>query len=352
MRTTFLRISGTAAGAALGAGLASALLSMLVVRHTPLAVAVGFVAPLPIMVAALGFGPLAGLIAAVSGAFAVGIFDVRPGELAITQFDRLDAAALDVLVYLAGVALPAWLMARTAILAPSQPRASTGIGKTPLRADERMLGAILTLAVGFAALSVILDLIVAALKVGGFGAFIAATVDKAEPIVDTLLTSRRTLPKGVDMHQVAVIVTWAQMPLMAAAEVVLLVANLWVAARIAQASDLLGKSWPDIPGHTRVPRPLALVLAVALGLSVAGGIVGAVGLVISGALVMAFAFQGLAVLHTLTRGKGYRFPLLIIVYLTMAILMPWLLVGYGLLGLVDTVVAFRDRQKPIVVKKT
>ena len=352
MRTTSLRISGTAAGAALGAGLASALLSMLAVQKTSLALAVGFVAPLPIMVATLGFGPVAGLIAAVSGAVAVGIFDIRPGQLAITQFDRLDAAGLDVVVYVVGIALPAWLMARTASLAPSQPRAPATIGRAPLRAEERMLGLILALAVGFASLGVTLDLIVAATKIGGFDAFVAATARKAEPIVDALLTSRRGLPKSVDMHQVALIVTWAQMPLMAAAEVVLLAANLWLAARIAQASDLLGKPWPDIPGHTRVPRPLALVLAVALGLSFAGGIVGAVGLITSGALIMAFAFQGMAVLHAVTRGKGYRFPLLIIVYLTMGILMPWLLVGYGLLGLVDTAVAFRDRQKPLVIKKT
>ena len=220
-----------------------------------------------------------------------------------------------------------------------------------MRPEERTLGLILALAVGFASLGVAFDLVIAATKAGGFDAFIAATVKKAEPIIDALLSSRRSLPKGVDMHQVAVIVTWAQMPLMAAAEVVLLAANLWLAARIAQASDLLGKPWPDIPGHTRVPRPLALVLAVALGLSFAGGVVGAVGLITSGALIMAFAFQGLAVLHALPRGKGYRFPLLIIVYLTMAILMPWLVVGYGLLGLVDTAVAFRDRQKPIVIKK-
>ena len=173
---------------------------------------------------------------------------------------------------------------------------------------------------------------------------------KAGPIIEALLSSRQAMPSGIDVDKVALVVTWAQMPLMAAAEVLVLVFNLWLAARITQASNLLAAPWPDVPAHLRAPRPLALGLAVALGLSFAGNLVGAFGLIVSGALVMAFALQGLAVLHALTRGKTYRFPLLIIVYLTMGMLMPWLLVGYGLLGLVDTVFAFRDRGKPAVKK--
>ena len=385
MASPTLRINGTAAAAALGAGLAAALLSMLAVQKTSSALAVGFVAPLPIMIATLGFGPLAGLIAAGCGAVAVGVFDVRPGALAIAHFDRLDATGLDVLVFLASVAFPAWLMARAARLVPGPPKppkavglrrggfdesglgnpklgtigamvpgmvglGATGLGRQPARAEERVLGTIVALAVAFASISVALDLAIAASKAGGFSAFIAGTVKKAEPIIDNLLSSRQAVPKGVGIDKVAMVVTWAQMPLMAAAEVVLLVFNLWLAARIAQASHLLAAPWPDVPGHLRAPRPLALALAVALGLSFAGNLVGAFGLIVSGALVMAFALQGLAVLHALTRGKSYRFPLLVIIYLTMGMLMPWLLVGYGLLGLVDSAFAFRDRRKPAVRK--
>ncbi len=390
MPSTSLRINGTAAAAALGAGLAAALLSMLAVQKTSAALAVGFVAPLPIMIATLGFGPVAGLVAAACGAIAVGVFDVRPGVLAIAQFDRLDATGLDVLVFLASVAVPAWLMARAARLAPASPRppkavglrrggfdesgltgaklggigpaglgtaglgalglGALGLGRQPVRVEERVLGTILALAVAFASVSVALDLAVAAAKAGGFAAFVAGTVKKAAPIIEALLSARQVVPSGVDVDKVALVVTWAQMPLMTAAEVVVLVFNLWLAARIAQASHLLAAPWPDVPGHLRTPRPLALVLAVALGLSFAGNLVGALGLIVSGALLMAFALQGLAVLHALTRGKSYRFPLLIIIYLTMGMLMPWLLVGYGLLGLVDTAFAFRDRRKPVVKK--
>jgi asparagine N-glycosylation enzyme membrane subunit Stt3 len=107
-------------------------------------------------------------------------------------------------------------------------------------------------------------------------------------------------------------------------------------------------TWPDVPSSFRVPRPVAIVLAVALGLSFAGGPVGMAGVIVSGVLLMAFVFQGLAVVHGVTRGKSYRLPLLIIVYLTLI----WTVAFYGLLGLLDAGFAFRDRQKPIVRKKT
>ena len=122
MPSMSIRVNGTAVAAAIGAGLAAALLSMLAVQKTSASLAVGFVAPLPIMIATLGFGPVAGLVATACGAVAVGVFDVRPGAIAIAQFDKLDATGLDVLVFLASVALPAWLMARAARLAPGSPR--------------------------------------------------------------------------------------------------------------------------------------------------------------------------------------------------------------------------------------
>jgi hypothetical protein len=360
-----IRISGTAFGAGVGAGLAAALLSMLTGQMTSFAIALGLVAPLPIMIATLSFGSLAGLIAALVGMVAVGVFDVRPGAIVLTQFDKLDSAGIDVLVFAAGIAIPAWLLARLAAMAIAGVQAPTFPAGSGLAAPARaaapllgmsVLGTLLATVAGFAISSVALDFAIAVTKIGSFEAFIAATVKKAEPLVETLMTSKQALPSGLDLHQVAVAVTWAQMPLMAAAEVVLLVFNLWLAARIARASGLLGKTWLDIPNDLHLPRVLAIALAVALGLSFAGGFVGAFGLIVSGALVMSFALQGLAVIHALTRGKTYRLPLLIIVYLSTAMLMPFLMplliALYGLLGLLDTAVSFRDRQKPIVVKKS
>lgn len=338
------RISGPGFAAAIGAGLAAALFSMLVAQKTSFALAMGFLAPLPIMIAALGFGSLAGLIAVVVGAIAVGVFDMRPEGLALVLPGNVASAWLDLLVFVVGLAAPAWLLARLAVVAPAA--AAPVQPSVPVRRpEEGRLGRLMAVAVGFAAVAVALDFAVAITKEGGFAAFMTKTIAKAEPLVKSLIVANRKLPEGLNVHDIAVGVTWAQMPLMAGAEVVLLIFNLWLAGRIAQTSGLLSNQWPDIARYARMPRALALVLAVVLGLSIAGGLIGMMSLIASGALLMGFALQGLAVIHFVTRGKSYRLPLLIIVYLSMVILMPWLIVFYGFVGLLDTAFAFRDREK-------
>lgn len=356
MRSIKPRISGTGVAAALGAGLAAALLALMPALKSPaglmslgamppmsaLAWAMAFVAPLPIMVATFGFGSIAGLLAAVVGAGAVGLVDLRPDALAAFHLDKIATGGVETLVFAVSFGLPSWLLARLAVLPPAASRS----GAPPLRPEEQTLGLIIAVAAGFAAVGAALDIAIAVGAHGGFHTFMDMSAKQIEP----LLTSSRPLPKGADPHRIALAFVWSAMAIMAAAELMLLVVNLWLAARIAQMSGLLAAPWPDIPRGLRVPRPLAIVLAVALGLSFAGGPVGMLGVIVSGALVMAFALQGLAVVHAVTRGKGFRFPLLIIVYLTLAMLMPWSIAFYGLLGLLDAGFAFRDRQKPIVKK--
>jgi hypothetical protein len=339
MPKSISRISGPGVAAGIGAGLAAALLSMVVAQKTSFALAMGFISPLPVMIAALGFGSFAGLIAVAIGTVAVGVFDLRPEGLAFVLPGKALSDWVDIGVFALSLGLPSWLLARIAV-APTAIQTST-----VARPEEIRLGRIVAVAVGFASVGVALDFAVAVTKLGGFAAFMADGIAKAEPVVRALLSSNRPMPKGITPHDIAVGVTWAQMPVMSAAGVVLLVFNLWLAARIAQASGLLVGAWPDIPRHTRVPRPLGVALAVALGLSFAGGLVGLMSLVVSGALLMGFALQGLAVIHAVTRGKSFRVPLLIIVYLSMAILMPWLLILYGFIGLLDSGVSFRDRPK-------
>ncbi|WP_158809243.1 DUF2232 domain-containing protein, partial [Beijerinckia sp. L45] len=149
----------------------------------------------------------------------------------------------------------------------------------------------------------------------------------------------------------AVAMTYAEMPVLAASSLVMLGFNIWAAARIAKASGHFRAPWPDLPRSLRVPRQLALVLAVSLGLCFAGGLVGLFALIVTGALVMAFAAQGLAVIHDITRGKSFRLPLLIIVYLTLILLMPWLFAVYALVGLGDAGFSFRDRRQPAATGK-
>ena len=361
MRFTPPRISGKAAGAAFGAGLASALLTLVSARHAsagltangagPIAIALvmGFIAPLTIMIASIGFGAVAGFLAAFVGALVVGVFQLAPAGHLAMQPDKLGAAALEMLVFLVSLGIPAWLLGRIAVRGLSAPP-PVGVPTHPFRIEERVLGLIAAYAVGFAALSMVLSFLVELIGQGDFTTFMTALVAKAEPVVAPLITANKTLFQGMDAHKLALLVVWGAMPFLAARAVIIFVFNLWLAARIAQMSGLLTAPWPDVPRYMRMPRPLALLLAVALGLSFAGGLVGMVSLIVGGALAMGFVLQGLAVIHALTRGRSVRLPLLIIIYLCTMLLFPWPLMVFGFVGLLDAGFAFRDRQKPIVKK--
>jgi uncharacterized protein YybS (DUF2232 family) len=339
MRPIFAKISSVAILAAIGGGLASALLSMLTIQKTSLAMAMGFISPLPIMLAALSFGSLPGFAAAIVGSIAVGMLDVHDGTFTIIRLSDINTAGMGALVFAISLGLPSWLLARiassTKLVAPTVPAA-----------DQRKLGLIIASAAGLAVISVALDFATTIASHGGFRATMAMMTQRIEPYIESLFATGRQLPKGITTHELAVAMTYAQMPVLAAASLVMLGFNIWAAARITKASGHFRAPWPDLPRSLRVPRQLALVLAVSLGLSLAGGLVGLFALIVTGALIMAFAVQGLAVIHDLTRGKSFRLPLLIIVYLSLMLLMPWLLAIYALVGLADAGFSFRDRRLP------
>ena len=344
MRFPPLRISGIGIAAALGGGLAGVLLSMLTLQRPPLTLAMGFVAPLPIMIAGVGFGPIAGGLAIVVGAIFVGLFDMRVGHLVLSGLRPPGAVGQDIIVFLIVLGLPALLLSAAGRRAPL-------VATTPsARPEERLLGRIAMIAVVFAALSVSLVFAIAIAANGGYDAFNTLMTSTFEKVWQAV-AERRPLPKGIGAGQFATQLTWLLPPLMSAGAVIFYVSNLWLAARISQASDLLGMPWPDIPQHLRLPRLAAVALAVTSGLSFTGGLLGLVSRVVSAALIAALALQGLAVVHAVSRGKGSRTAMLVIVYLSLAALMPWPLILWGALGLLDIAFSFRDRQRPAVIRK-
>ena len=343
----FLRIDGKGLVAALGGGLAGVLLSMLTLQHPPLTLGLGYLAPLPLMLAVLGFGPLAGILALLVGAVFVAAFDMRLGHLVVSGLRAPAAMGLDVLVFLLALGLPALLLGTVARMRPR----TTPADRPPTdRPEERLIGRVLGVAVVFAALAVSLVFVIAIVANGGLQAFNALLTETFQKIW-AAVAARRPLPRGVDVAEFASQLTWLMPPLMSAVAVLFYVTNLWLAARVAQLSGLLAAPWPDLPRHLRVPRFTPLVLAVSLGLSFTGGLAGLIARIVSAALIAALALQGLAVAHAATRGKSSRVPLLVIVYLSMGALMPWPLLFWGVVGLLDTAFSFRDRQRPALIRK-
>ena len=80
---------------------------------------------------------------------------------------------------------------------------------------------------------------------------------------------------------------------------VTLTLNLWLAAIITKTSGRLHRPWPDLKS-AELPQMTLVALSVALAFCFIGGLVALFAQIVSTALMMAYAFTGFAVLHTLT----------------------------------------------------
>lgn len=354
-------LSATTAGAAAGAGFAAALMVVAVAKNVSGSVALDaaevglppglilpmimiLVVPLPLMIVAIGFGRFAGIMASLIGALAVGLFTMMPSGVGSLDPARLGQAAEVAFAFLLVFGLPAVLLAQLAVRRIAPPQDLAEVPKA--RPEERVLGAVVAAAIAYTAimLSALFALVIEAQN-GGFAAFSTEFVNRLKEHPDAL----KQLPASVDPAQLARVYLWLFALVTAGFGVATLLCNLWLAARIARTSSLLAEPWPDIARNLRLPRPLAIILAVALGLSFAGGLVGIVSAIVTGALLTGFVFQGLAVIHCVTMGNRLRLTLLTLAYFFL-IVMPVPLI-YALIGLLDVFFAFRDRQRPVVVRK-
>ena len=236
-------------------------------------------------------------------------------------------------MYLVGLGIPAWLLTFLARIPSPLPRA--GIPPPRMRPDESRLSRLVVAATAFAIGAVALILAVAIATSGGLAKYDASMLAGYETMLRTAAERGQSALSDEDLHRSALLLASLLPWMMAVFALVVYVVNLWIAARIARTSGVLGKDWPDIPRNLRLPRFAAPLLALALGLSFLTGPVGLASHVVCGALVAAFALQGLAVIHQMTRGRSWRPVALAFTYcLIPLVLLP--LMSWALLGLLDT----------------
>ena len=208
----------------------------------------------------------------------------------------------------------------------------------------RLLGWLLTSGLVIAIAGVVFVIVANGLQAGSYERVVIRLTGRIEPMVRDLFGAGRESLGGFDAHDIAALMARAAWPAVAGISFFVLMSNLWLAARVVQISDKLRRPWPDIPRELRVPRPFAFVLAVALGLCFAGGEVAAIAAVVAAVLGCAFALQGLAVVHDLTRGSSVRGPLLATTYLLLALTVPWPLAVLACIGLAEAGFSLRDRK--------
>ncbi|MFO1148698.1 MAG: DUF2232 domain-containing protein [Alsobacter sp.] len=306
-------------GIGFGAGLVSALLFAVVVTRSLLALAVFMAAPMPVLLASLGWNHRAGLIAA-------GV-----GSLLLLLLFGWPAAAM----FAVSIALPAWWAAYLLLLAR---RDEAGVEWYPL---GRLL-------VWTACIASALTLVGAVLLGdGSYGDFIREFERAAQKMAEAqpgLFAELAPGERNADMADIGRLIANIAPPASAAVSVLVSVALLWAAARIVLASGRLPRPWGGIQ-QVRIPGMwLAILPAVAvLGLLV-GGFAGLGLRSLTASLLMAYCLQGLAVIHVLTQGVAGRGGILTGVWLTFVMMPGWPVLLYALVGVVDSVLDLRSRK--------
>jgi len=284
----------------LGAGAAAALLFASVVSGSIAAIFLFYLAPLPILIAALGWSHVAGLIAAASA------------TAVVVALSRVFFIAVPV------IAFGAWWLGYLALLA--RPATNGGGGALEWYPAGRL--------VLWAA--VIGTLIVAA-AVPNFG------TDQQSLQAALRKTYERILR---DQSLVDVLVV-AVPPAAAVFSTITNVFNLWLAARVVKISGRLKRPWPDLAAWT-LPTSTPAFLAAAIAGSFLPDLLGVLAGAFAASLLMAFAMLGFAVLHAITRGMSTRTLVLASVYAA-AVVLGWPVLAMSILGLAEAAFNIRGR---------
>ncbi|MHB8886921.1 MAG: YybS family protein [Methylovirgula sp.] len=346
---------------AFGSGLATALLFVSARQQGALvALLLASLSPLPIMIATLGFGDGTGLGAAVVGAITIVALIAAAAATAISA-KVLITAGLAGLIFAVGVTLPTWWLARLASSGRRQvivPFFRNGITRLLQMARHQPLpeaqaepprklaypfGDILISAAAIAVVVVVVVTLVLIYQQPSYEAGLAKAVAAVEPLITEILGPRE-LPKNIDLALLSRLVVKTMPATASALAVLVLMANLWLAGRVVQLSHRLAHPWPNIAHELRVPRSAAVIFFACLGMAFLHGPAGLIASVAAAALGLLFVLQGLAVVHDLSRGMKLRTSLLSGLYLALALLMPWPLVIFALIGLVEAGFSLRDRK--------
>jgi hypothetical protein len=301
----------------IGAGLATALLSASVVGGSSLALLLACLAPLPILIAALGWSHWAGLIAAFVGAIALSaVF----GPSLFLPFSLR-------------VGLPFWWLGYLALLA--RPAAAA-----PDQLEWYPVGHLVTWAALLSAATVLVFLFGLGWDADTIYASLRSTIErfvrsvKRTPAGEPLDLGPNT---GTVLDVLAAIVP----PAVSVSLTIINLVNLWLAAQVVQISGRLRRPMPELSAMRFPPYAPALTAAT-VAASFLPGLFGMVSGALMASLLTAYTVLGLAVLHVITRGNRGRLFALGGAYAAILVL-GWPALLAMLLGLADAAFDLRGR---------
>lgn len=300
----------------IGAGAASALLFASVASGALISVLLFYLAPLPILIAALGWSHWAALVAAVTAS--IGLAAVFGGFFFVA--------------FLIGIGLPAWWLGYLALLAKPAETA------TPDSLDWYPVGHLVVWASVVGAIVVIAAILSIGMTEESFKAGLRNGLER--------MVRMRELAPGTpgparEPSRLIEFLVLALPPAAAILTTITSMMNMWLAARVVAISGRLRRPMPELPAM-RFPTQAPLLLAIAMAVSFAPGLIGIAGGVFAAALLMAFAILGFAVLHAITRVIAARVLVLGATYASVFIF-GWPVLAMVLIGLADAALDIRGR---------
>lgn len=303
----------------IGAGVVTALLFASVASGALLSIVLFYIAPLPILIAALGWSHWAALVAAVTAAAGLAAF----------------LSPLFFITFLVGIGLPAWWLGYLSLLGRPAPNAPGPMEWYPV-------GRIVVWAA-------ILGAGVVIVAIPNFGLDEESFRSGLRNVFERMLRAQTRSPgdspltiPGVEDPSKLVNFLVAIIPLAGAilATITNLI-NLYLAARIVNVSGRLKRPWPSLPDMQFPPFAPAL-MAVAIAGTFLAGILGTIAGILAASLSIAYGVLGFAVLHAITRNAKPRGILLGTAYAAV-IVFGWPVLLVAMLGLADAIFNFRGR---------
>jgi hypothetical protein len=292
------------------AGLASALLLASIGSGSVLSIALFYIAPLPIILAAIGWSHVAGIVAA--------------GVAGLTSLVALgaDMGAL----HLASVGLPAWWLSYLALLARAEPDG---------RVEWYPIG---RLVLWTAAIAIVLVSLSAPL----IGGSVEGYETMLRENLHTFIEAGAPGAPGDDQRDLFVEIMVAMLPpVFAAFWVVITLFNLWLAGRVTRASGRLVRPWPDLSAMI-LPNAALVAITIAVLAMFLPEPIGFIGRIAATTLLVALGMVGLAVLHAATRGSASR-PFILAGVYALLILQIGLLLVFAVIGAAEQIFGLRTR---------
>jgi hypothetical protein len=299
----------------IGAGAAAALLFASVASGSPLSVLLFYLAPLPILIAAMGWSHWAALIAAV---------------VAATSLAALFGSFFFI-AFLIGIGLPAWWLGYLALLArPASVPTADGLEWYPV-------GHVVFWAAIISGAIVILGMLNLGTDEASFRAALHRSIER---VVRIGAAAGSDSAPALSDRVLDIMVTI--LPVAAAVLSTLTsIINIGLAARIVKISGRLPRPWPDISAM-RFPSYAPMVAGVAVIGTFVSGIMGMMSSAMMASVLMAYAVLGFAVLHAITRGSASR-PFVLGGAYAAVVMFFWPALVLSMLGLADTMFDFRSR---------